>query len=91
VLVEAARIGEDIGALDVLRRYERWRRFDATAMTLGMDGLNRLFSTGAGPVQALRNAGLAMVGRFGAARRFFMAEAAGLSGDVPRLLTGQLV
>ena len=89
VLVEAARRGEDIGAADVLRRYERWRRFDATAMTLGMDGLSRLFSTGAGPVQALRNAGLRMVSQLAPARRFFMAEAAGLSGDVPRLLTGQ--
>ncbi len=91
VLVEAARRGEDIGALDVLRRYERWRRFDATAMTLGMDGLNRLFSTGVGPAQALRNAGLHMVARLAPARRFFMSEAAGLSGDVPRLLSGQTI
>ncbi len=89
VLVEAARRGEDVGALDVLRRYERWRRFDATAMTLGMDGLNRLFSTGAGPMQALRNAGLRLVSQMAPARRFFMAEAAGLSGEVPRLLVGQ--
>jgi 2-octaprenyl-6-methoxyphenol hydroxylase len=89
VLVEAVRHGEDLGALDVLRRYELWRRFDATAMTLGMDGLNRLFSTGAGPVQAIRNAGLRMVAGLAPARRFFMAEAAGLSGDVPRLLSGQ--
>ena len=91
VLVEAARRGEDIGAAVVLGRYERWRRFDATAMTLGMDGLNRLFSTGFGPVQALRNAGLHMVARLAPARRFFMAEAAGLSGDVPRLLAGQTI
>ena len=91
VLVEAARRGEDIGALDVLRRYERWRRFDATAMALGMDGLNRLFSTAAGPVQALRNIGLHMVARLAPARRFFMAEAAGLSGEVPRLLAGQAI
>lgn len=91
VVVEAARRGEDIGALDVLRRYERWRRFDATAMALGMDGLNRLFSTGAGPVQALRNAGLRAVGGLAPARRFFMAEAAGQAGDLPRLLTGQAV
>jgi 2-octaprenyl-6-methoxyphenol hydroxylase len=91
VLVEAARKGEDPGVLDVLRRYERWRRFDATAMTLGMDGLNRLFSTGAGPVQAVRNAGLRIVGGLAPARRFFMAEAAGLSGDVPRLLAGQSI
>ena len=91
VLVEATRRGEDIGALDVLGRYQRWRRFDATAMTLGMDGLNRLFSTGARPVQALRNAGLHMVARLAPARRFFMAEAAGLAGDVPRLLAGQTI
>ncbi len=91
VLVEAMRRGEDLGALDVLRRYERWRRFDATVMTLGMDGLNRLFSTGSGPVQALRNAGLHAVARLAPARRFFMSEAAGLSGDVPRLLTGQTI
>lgn len=91
VLVEAIRRGEDIGGLDVLRRYERWRRFDTAVMTLGMDGLNRLFSTGSGPVQALRNAGLHMVARLAPARRFFMAEAAGLSGDVPRLLAGQTI
>jgi 2-octaprenyl-6-methoxyphenol hydroxylase len=56
-----------------------------------MDGLNRMFSTGVGPVQALRNAGLHMVARVAPARRFFVAEAAGLSGDVPRLLAGQTI
>ncbi|MEM9059191.1 MAG: UbiH/UbiF/VisC/COQ6 family ubiquinone biosynthesis hydroxylase [Pseudomonadota bacterium] len=91
VLAEAARRGEDIGSVDVLRRYEQWRRFDATALALGMDALNRLFSTGAGPAQALRNIGLGLVGGLGGARRLFMAEASGRSGAVPRLLAGQAI
>ena len=91
VLVRAARRGEDIGVQDVLRRYEQWRRFDATAMALGMDALNRLFSTDLPPVQALRNLGLGLVSRLGDARRAFMAEASGSAGDVPALLTGRPV
>ena len=89
ILVEAARRGEDIGALDVLKRYERWRRFDNTAMGLGMDAINRLFSNDLTPVRALRGMGLDIVNRMGPARRFFMRQAAGLSGEMPRLLQGK--
>lgn len=89
VLVEAARRGEDIGQMPVLERYQQWRRFDATAMALGMDAMTRVFSTPAGPVQALRNLGLGAVARMAGARRFFMAEASGLSGSVPRLMAGE--
>ncbi|MGY4432114.1 2-octaprenyl-6-methoxyphenol hydroxylase [Bradyrhizobium sp. F1.13.1] len=32
VVVDAARLGIDIGAADVLERYQRWRRFDTMAM-----------------------------------------------------------
>ena len=91
VLVRAARRGEDIGALDVLRRYQQWRRFDATGMALGMDAMNRLFSTDFPPAQALRNLGLGLVSRLGGARRAFMAEASGSAGDIPRLLAGEPV
>jgi len=89
VLAEAARRGEDIGAEDVLKRYERWRRFDNTAMGLGMDAINRLFSNDLTPVRALRGMGLDLVNRMGPARRFFMRQAAGLSGEMPRLLQGK--
>ena len=91
VLTEAARRGEDIGDLAVLRRYERWRRFDNTAMGLGMDAINRLFSTDFGPVRALRGFGLSLVNRAGPARRFFMRQAAGLAGERPRLLKGEAI
>jgi 2-octaprenyl-6-methoxyphenol hydroxylase len=89
VLVEAARIGEDIGSALVLERYQRWRRFDATVLALGMDALNRLFSNDNPLLRLTRDAGLAAVGRLGGLRRFFMREAAGLEGAVPRLLRGQ--
>lgn len=91
VIAEAARRGEDIGTLDVLRRYERWRRFDNTAMGLGMDAINRLFSNDLTPVRALRGLGLGIVNRMGPARRFFMRQAAGLSGEMPKLLQGKAV
>ncbi|MEE8455033.1 MAG: 2-octaprenyl-6-methoxyphenyl hydroxylase, partial [Limibaculum sp.] len=89
VLVEAARIGEDTGAVNVLERYQRWRRFDATSLALGMDALNRLFSNRDPTLKLVRDTGLAAVNRLGGLRRAFMREAAGVAGDVPRLLRGQ--
>jgi 2-octaprenyl-6-methoxyphenol hydroxylase len=89
VLVEAARRGEDIGAVDVLARYERWRRSDATLLALGMDVVNRLFSNDNRLLQAARTFGLRTVGSMPGLRRAFQREAAGLSGDVPRLLAGR--
>jgi len=89
VLIEAARRGEDIGAIDVLERYETWRRFDSTALALGMDTVNRLFSNDNPILRVGRDLGLAAVNAFPGLRRGFMRQAAGLSGDVPRLLAGQ--
>jgi 2-octaprenyl-6-methoxyphenol hydroxylase len=89
VLVEAARRGEDIGALDVLTRYQSWRRFDDTAMALGMDSVNRLFSNDNGLLRMARDLGMGLITRTPALRRAAMRQAAGLSGPLPRLLAGQ--
>jgi 2-octaprenyl-6-methoxyphenol hydroxylase len=89
VLVEARRRGEDIGAVDVLARYERWRRSDATLLALGMDAVNRLFSNDNPVLHAARTFGLRAVGSMPGLRRAFQREAAGLSGDLPRLLSGR--
>jgi len=88
VLAEARRRGEDIGAPDVLARYQRWRRFDGTTFGAGMDGLNRLFSTDAAPVRALRDLGLAVVDAAPGLKAAFMAAARGAAGDTPNLLRG---
>ncbi|MEZ5911228.1 MAG: FAD-dependent monooxygenase [Paracoccaceae bacterium] len=89
VLVGAHRRGEDLGAIDVLERYQRWRRFDSTALALGMDGVNTLFSNDNPLVRTARGLGMGAVQALPGLRRRFIREAAGLSGDLPRLLAGR--
>ncbi|HEX9858866.1 MAG TPA: FAD-dependent monooxygenase, partial [Paracoccaceae bacterium] len=91
VLIEAQRRGEDIGAADVLTRYQRWRRFDSTALALGMDAVNRLFSNNNPLLRLGRDAGLGLVNAMPGLRRGFIRQAAGLSGDLPRLLAGRQI
>ncbi|WP_235829716.1 UbiH/UbiF/VisC/COQ6 family ubiquinone biosynthesis hydroxylase [Frigidibacter oleivorans] len=91
VLAEARRRGEDIGAADVLDRYQQWRRFDSTTLALGMDAVNRLFSNDNPILRAGRDLGMGLVQAVPALRRGFMRQAAGLSplaGPLPRLLQG---
>ena len=91
VLIEAARRGEDIGASDVLDRYQRWRRFDASALAVGTDGMNRLFSNDNALLRAGRDLGLGIVNAIPGLRRSFIRQAAGLTGDLPKLLAGQSI
>ncbi len=89
VLVDATRRGEDIGAEDVLERYQRWRRFDSTTLALGMDSVNRLFSNDNPALRLARDLGMGAVNALPGLRRRFIRQAAGLTGDLPRLLAGQ--
>jgi len=91
VVAEAVRIGLTPGDADALEHYERWRRFDSSVSAATFDGLNRLFSNDATLMRSAREAGLALVDRFPALKRIFVSEAAGLSGEVPKLLRGELV
>ncbi len=89
VIVDAARLGLDAGALDVLEDYEKARRFDTVAMGAVTDGLNRLFSNDATPLRLARDLGLGLVDRLPGLKRFFIREAAGVAGAPPRLLRGE--
>src|SRR5215213_4007949 len=88
IIVDAMRLGLDPGAADVLQTYERARRTDITTMGVVTDGLNRLFSNDALPVRLLRDLGLGLVDRMPGLKRFFIREAAGLTGATPRLMQG---
>lgn len=91
-VVDAARAGLDIGALDTLKTYERWRRFDTVQMGVTTDVLNRLFSNDSGPLRAVRTLGLSIVDRIPAAKSYFIREASGLTGGrAPRLLQGERI
>jgi 2-octaprenyl-6-methoxyphenol hydroxylase len=89
VIVDAARLGLDPGSLAVLERYQRWRRFDTVAMGVATDGLNRLFSNHSDVLRLVRDVGLGVVDRLPALKHLFIREAAGLVGEVPKLLRGQ--
>ncbi len=90
-VVEAARLGLDVGSREVLEPYQRARRFDTVAMGLVTDGLNRLFSNDNAPVRLARDLGLGLVDRMPGLKRFFISEAAGLGQGGPRLLRGEAI
>ncbi|MEM9853903.1 MAG: FAD-dependent monooxygenase [Pseudomonadota bacterium] len=91
VLALARQRGEDIGSAQVLARYQRWRRFDTATLAVATDAFNRLFSNDLAPVRRLRDLGMGAVNAVPGLRRAFMREAAGLTGELPRLLRGEMI
>jgi 2-octaprenyl-6-methoxyphenol hydroxylase len=89
VVVDAARLGIDLGQSDVLERYQRWRRFDTMAMGLATNSLNLLFSNQSTLLRTVRDIGLGLVDRAPPLKSLFIRQAAGLAGEVPRLLKGE--
>jgi 2-octaprenyl-6-methoxyphenol hydroxylase len=88
-VVDGARLGLDPGDATVLERYQRWRRFDTMTMSVATDALNRLFSNRSDVLRLARDIGLGLVDRLPPLKRMFMREAAGLAGEVPKLLRGE--
>ena len=91
VLIEAKRRGEDIGAVDVLERYQAWRQFDTNTLAMATDGFNKLFSNDNAFLRVGRDIGLGVVNALPGLRQRFIREAAGLTGDVPKLLQGRQI
>ncbi|CUU14351.1 2octaprenyl6methoxyphenol hydroxylase EC 11413 CDS [Bradyrhizobium sp.] len=89
VVVDAARLGMDLGGVDVLERYQRWRRFDTMAMGVATNSLNFLFSNQSTLLRTVRDIGLGLVDRAPPLKNLFIRQAAGLTGEIPRLLKGE--
>lgn len=89
IIVDAHRLGLDIGSLAVLERYARWRRFDNFAMVMVTDGLTRLFSNDLPPVRLMRDIGFFLFNKAKPLKRIAMRHAMGVVGDLPRLVRGQ--
>ncbi len=91
VVVEAARLGIDIGGSPVLDRYRAWRRVD-TALMMGVtDSLNKLFTSDLAPVKLARDVGLWAVEHTPPLKTLFMRHAMGVAGDLPRPLKGEAI
>jgi len=77
LLIEAVRRGDDPGAPELLRRYQRRRRPDNLLMLAATDALDRLFSTDNPLLRLARDAGIAAVHRAPPLKRLFMRQAMG--------------
>jgi 2-octaprenyl-6-methoxyphenol hydroxylase len=88
VLTDGVRLGLDLGDSQLLERYGRWRSVDTLMVAMATDSLNRLFSIPGKTASAVRRFGMAMVQRTKPAKAFFMSEARGESGALPKLLKG---
>ncbi len=86
VLTEAQQRGEDYASSLVLARYQEWRRFDTATLVAATDLTNKLFSNDNPLLRAARDVGMGLVGAMPALRRTFMREAAGLNGELPKLM-----
>ena len=88
-LGDAAQLGGDLGGDVTLERYENWRRVDTAMVAAAADGLNRLFSNDNSAIRILRDSGLRIVDAVNPLKTAFMREAAGMTGSLPRLLSGR--
>ncbi|NOD65172.1 2-octaprenyl-6-methoxyphenyl hydroxylase [Ruegeria sp. HKCCD6109] len=91
VVTLAGRRGEDIGSVMVLERYQEWRRFDTASLAMATDVFNKLFSNDNPLLRLGRDIGMGIVGSLPGLRRGFVREAAGLTGDLPKLLQGRAI
>lgn len=89
VVIDASRLGLDMGGATVLEDYQRWRRFDSIALLAITDGLNRLFGSDIPAVRLSRDIGLAAVNKMPKLKGFFMEHARGTVGKMPRMLLGK--
>ena len=90
-IIDALRLGQDYGQLDVLERYQVWRRFDTVRTGVTTDVLNRLFSNDIAPLRFIRDIGLGLVDRMPRMKNFFMEQASGITPNAPKLLRGEAI
>jgi 2-octaprenylphenol hydroxylase len=90
ILIDTVSRGRDPGRLQVLRRYERWRKGENHNMMYIMDGFKHLFENQTQSVQWLRNFGLDMVDSLPLAKHAIMKRAMGLKGNLPDFARSQL-
>ena len=86
VITSARDRGENFSSLNVLNRYQEWRRFDNQTLGFATDNFNKMFSSYNPLLRSVRNFGMKIVDRSGYGKRAFMKQAAGLNGDLPTLM-----
>jgi 2-octaprenyl-6-methoxyphenol hydroxylase len=89
VLQTAHQQGEDIATLKVLKRYERWRKWENLIILGFTDILDRTFSNNVFPIVLVRRLGLWVLQTVLPAKSFALRLMTGLTGRVPKLAQKQ--
>jgi 2-octaprenyl-6-methoxyphenol hydroxylase len=89
LVVAARRDGHDVGAADLLSRYDALRRADVDSRTLAVDLLNRTLLSDFLPVQGARGLSLYLIDRIAPLRRAAMREGVAPAASQPRLMRGE--
>ncbi|MBE9005892.1 FAD-dependent hydroxylase [Fortiea sp. LEGE XX443] len=85
-IIETAHAkGEDIGKIQVLKRYERWRKLENLTILGFTDLLDRMFSNQILPLVVVRRLGLWMMQRVPLLKVFALKLMIGLKGRTPQL------
>lgn len=85
IILEAQQNHEAIGSLTVLKRYERWRKFENLIILGFTDCLNRLFSNNFIPLLLLRRLGLILMTKIQPLRLFALKLMTGQKGKQPAI------
>ena len=89
--VAAHRGGDDVGADDLLRRYDAARRADVQSRSVAIDLMNRSLLSDFLPVQGIRGLGMFLIDRIGPLRRAVMREGVAPRTAQPRLMRGDAI
>jgi 2-octaprenyl-6-methoxyphenol hydroxylase len=91
LVADALRQNIDVGAPEVLARYDTQRRADVSSRSIAVDLLNRSLLTDFLPAQGARGLSLYLVDRIGPLRRVLMREGVAPVASQPRLMRGEMV
>ncbi len=91
LVADARRQNADVGAPELLARYDAERRADVVSRRIAVDLLNRSLLTDLLPVQGMRGLSLYLVDRIGPLRRALLREGVMPVASQPRLMRGEMV
>lgn len=88
-LIDALRVGADIGSDVILRGYEKRRHLDIDTRSFGVDKMNKIVSNDSAAIKDFRRIGLKLVTNFSPLRTIAMQHGLAPSLDQGRLVRGE--
>lgn len=89
VIVDASRLGQDFGCMNVLEKYASRRRLDVVTRTIGVNGMNQLVSNDLGPIKDTRRLGLKILNHVPVLKAIAMQHGLAPTLDQGRLARGE--